>query len=125
MEDKSKEETDEIIEEYKIPVYYLVVNLFFLVIGFIVNFIVDNLMRIKIDKFNNSMEAREKGVLMMPYHSNSYVRCANLVVMIIALIINNIMIFKSNKPHKLIKAIISSFVLVFLFSGETSLFMVM
>ena len=84
MEDKSKEETDEIIEEYKIPVYYLVVNLFFLVIGFIVNFIVDNLMRIKIDKFNNSMEAREKGVLMMPYHSNSYVRCANLVVMIIA-----------------------------------------
>ena len=119
MEDKSKEETDEIIEEYKIPVYYLVVNLFFLVIGFIVNFIVDNLMRIKIDKFNNSMEAREKGVLMMPYHSNSYVRCANLVV------INNIMIFKSNKPHKLIKAIISSFVLVFLFSGETSLFMVM
>ena len=125
MEDKSNEKTDEIIEEYKIPVYYLVVNLFFLVIGFIVNYIVDTLMRIKIDRFNNSMEARENGILMFPGQANPYIRCANLVVMIIALIINNIMIFKSNRPHKLIKAIISSFVLVFLFLGETSIFMVM
>jgi len=125
MEDKSNEKTDEIIEEYKIPVYYFVVNLFFLVIGFIVNYIVDTLMRIKIDRFNNSMEARENGMLMFPGQANPYIRCANLVVMIIALIINNIMIFKSNRPHKLIKAIISSFVLVFLFLGETSIFMVM
>jgi len=62
---------------------------------------------------------------MFPGQANPYIRCANLVVMIIALIINNIMIFKSNRPHKLIKAIISSFVLVFLFLGETSIFMVM
>lgn len=125
MEDKSNEKTDEITEEYKIPVYYFVVNLFFLVIGFIVNYIVDTLMRIKIDRFNNSMEARENAILMFPGQANPYIRCANLVVMIIALIINNIMIFKSNRPHKPIKAIISSFVLVFLFLGETSIFMVM
>ncbi len=125
MEDKSNEKTDEIIEEYKIPVYYLVVNLFFLVIGFIVNNIVYDLMRIKIEKFNNSMEARENSIIMFPGQANPYIRCANLVVMIIALIINNIMIFKSNRPHKPIKAIISSIVLVFLFLEETSIFMVM